>query len=274
MKRKKSIQVFGAGKQSWFGDQLLKMVSIAAALTAALAVILLLSYQVLSRSVFFQIEKVDVTGCSRTTPNRILAWSGLDVQTNLWEVRIKKLKKKLENDPWIKSADIERNWPNSLSIRIYERQAVAITNRETGLSYIDKNGVIFTEVGPHDMYDYPLITADEKIDGSKTGLKNALEFIRYAAKGSTSLPKQNISEIHMKPQGDMILFLADNPFPISLGRDKIGTKYHQLSKVLSWLYRKNKFDTAVFIDMNYMSGMQTAEKIRGRVLVRFEEQGA
>lgn len=265
------MRVFQTRKESWFGDHLLKMGTMGLAVFFSVLLVLFISYQGLSRSVFFQIEKVDIKGCKRTTPAEILAWSGLDIQTNLWTIRTGRLKEKLEADPWIARAEIDKNWPNRVAIRIRERKAVAILSKEQGLFFVDRKGVVFAEVLATDDHDYPIITVGQEQAEKETTemMEEALAFIRFAGDGSAAAPKQNVSEIHLAENGDLTVFMADHPVPISMGRGEVRKKYHMLSKVLSWLYRKEKFEAATSIDMNYMAGHETVADKSSMVMVRF-----
>lgn len=279
-KKKKSLHVYQTKKESWFGDQFLKFIWAGLSTLAVLGVVGFVAYQGLSRSVFFQIEKVDVSGCRRTSPQEILSFSDLDVQTNLWSIRTGRIRKKLERQDWIARADVSRNWPNRLTIIIRERVPVAIMTVESNLHFVDRSGAVFAEVLPGDDHDFPLITrAGVGTGPGRTtgfdagGLRDALDFIDYAGNGTAALPRQNISEIHIAAGGDLVLFMADQAFPILLGKENLKTKYYRLSRVLSWLYRKDNYEATAFIDMNYLppdeeGGGEGPE----RVLVSFDER--
>jgi cell division septal protein FtsQ len=277
-RKKKGLKVYRASNHSWFGDQLLKVISIAFAVIIAGGIIGIIAYQGLSRAVFFQVEAVDIKGCVRTTPNEILSWSGLDVKTNLWAVRIGRIRKKLESQNWIATAEVKRNWPNKLAIVVSERKPIALLSLKSGLFYVDRGGVVFAEVLPADDRDFPVITGlgIENVSqvNEEERLREALDFIVYAEKGTVALPKQNISEIHLAPEGDLVLFMADHAFPVYLGKGDMKTKYHRLSTVLSWLYRKQKYDLAASIDMNYMAGAEMDAASGGKVLVRMSDYKA
>jgi cell division protein FtsQ len=277
-RKKKGLKVYRASNQSWFGDQLLKMISISFAILIAGGIIVFIAYQGLSRSVFFQVEKVDIKGCVRTTPNEIFSWSGLDVKTNLWAVRIGRIRKNLESQDWIVTAEVKRNWPNKLAIVVRERKPIAQVSQKSGLYYVDRQGVVFAPVLPVDDRDYPVITGVEidNVPGVKEEeqLQEALDFIIFGEKGTVALPKQNISEIHLTAKGDLVLFLADHAFPVYLGRGDMKTKYYRLSTVLSWLYRKQKYDFTAAIDMNYLAGYDMDATSGGKVLVRMSDYKA
>jgi len=233
--------------------------------------------QGVSRSVFFQVDKVDITGCQRLNTRDVLSWSGLDIKTNLWTLRTKRVKKQLEKNNWIETATVKRKWPNTLQLKIRERVPIAIINQGPGLVYVDKKGVIISPVLHTDSLDFPVITGWEKNKKNQEQqgtewLQGALGFINYAGGGNPVLPRQNISEIHIGPDGQLTLYLADNPFPIYLGQGGMKKKYSRLTKVLSWLYRKKEFASTASINLNYLSGLgNEEEEPANRVLVSFSQ---
>ena len=277
-RKKKGLKVYRASNHSWFGDQLLKVISIVFGVIIMGGIAGIIAYQGLSRSVFFQVEAVDIKGCVKTTPNEIFSWSGLDVKTNLWAVRIGRIRKKLESQHWIATAEVKRNWPNKLTIVIRERKPLAMVSQKSGLYYVDRAGVVFAEVLPVDDRDFPVITGVEidKVPGVKEEerLLEALDFMIFGEKGTVALPKQNISEIHLTSEGNLVLFLADHAIPVYLGRGDLKTKYYRLSTVLSWLYRKQKYDSAAAIDMNYLAEAEMDPAGGGKVLVRMSDYKA
>lgn len=271
---RKGVRIRRAEQKKISSVKVLKRAGFSLGITCVLAVFLFFGYQSLSRSVFFQVEEVNVTGCQRTSVKQILAWSALDVQTNLWLVRSGRIKARLEARDWIEKVEVTRNWPNKLSIAVRERRPVALVSKKKGLSYVDERGVVFAETSAGDLYDFPVITgleSGQETAAGKTLLGDALFFLAQAGKGAVTLPRQNISEIHLDPARGLILYMADHPFPIVLGQGDMKKKYGRLTRVLSWLYNKKQFEQAESIDMNYLAGVDGEEKRGKRVLVRFAE---
>ena len=276
-KGKPPIDYHRKEKEKKFTGKLLLVASVLCGIIIVCSGITLLIYQGLSRSVFFQIDKVDITGCQRLNTAQVLSWSGLGINTNLWSLRTSKLRRHLEKHSWIETAMVKRKWPNELLIKIRERVPVAIINQESGLHYIDKKGVVISPVLPSDGLDFPIITGREQ-NGRTSSMENAswlqdaLDFIKYAGSGNPVLPKQNISEIHVGPEGQLTLYLADNPFPIYLGKGEMKKKYSRLNKVLTWLYKKKEFISTESIDLNYLADLkENGTGSINRVLVSFRE---
>jgi cell division protein FtsQ len=210
----------------------------------------------MERSDFFQVTAIRIQGCQRVTKNQVLELSGVDIHTNLLALDMDEVKERIEGHDWIERAEVERNWPNRLQITIRERVPVALASLKEGLHYVDRQGVAFAKVLPPEDLDYPVITGLSReqwptvVTGSPLG--EALQFIRLAGRGSTVLPGQSISEIHLEPAGSLVLFLVDRPFPIYLGKGEVATKYHRLTRVLNRLYKGNEFAATAYIRMDYL----------------------
>ncbi len=244
------------------GRRLLVVVSAFFLFFVVLAVIGSLLCSSLAKSDFFLISEIRINGCRMTTKRQILDLAGIDVHSNLLALDVGEVKKKLESHEWIERVVVRRDFPNLLLITVRERIQVALINLAEGLYYLDRNGICFAPALPPEDLDFPVISADNIIfndcNGSKeTGRKNqlmreALGFIRLAGRGNTVLPRQNISEIHLYDNGDLVLFLMDHPVPIYLGQGNMTAKYNKLVRVLSWLYRKDRFNSIAAIKVDYM----------------------
>lgn len=213
----------------------------------------MLVYHSLSRSDFFQITEIRINGIHRLRRDRILTLGRVRVGDNLLSLNTDKIKTRLAAEPWIAKAEVDREWPNRLIITIKERKPLCLLNQGGKLSYVDRHGRVFAAVEAGDELDYPVIsglpTAAKAGPGGPLSL--ALKFIHYAGLGSDFLPRQNISELHFRKKGGEILFLADRPFPIYLGKVIDRSSYSRLAKVLEWLYKHRKFKEVSYIKMGY-----------------------
>lgn len=248
------------------GRDLGRMVGRLLAGTVAVAVGLMLlawlTMALLAKSDFFQIESIKVSGSERFSSQEIVALAGLDIRSNLVAVKEKEVNRRLQENGWIRFATIKKTWPSQLAIKVRENKPVALLVRPDGsLTYMDRAGRLFAPVAMGDEYDLPVVTVEDEAMLTEQGaMKEVFDMLRYAGRGHVDLPKQNISQLLLAKNGDLSLFLADNPCPINLGQGKMWKKYKQLTRVLGWLYKKKKFASVAEINMDYLEG---------RVLVRF-----
>lgn len=221
-----------------------------------------LGYVGLSHSTFFEIESVKITGSSRFDDGEVLSIIGITNNTNLVAVDKDKIGEDLKKTGWVRRVTVRKVYPNSLEILIKERVPLAIVRQQQGLSYFDKRGVVFAGVKPGDDLDFPVVHfTDESMLATEESMKNITDFLKYTKNGNPALSIQNVSQILVDDQGNLLMYMADNPFPVKIGKTKMWQKYKRLVKVLGWLYKKKKFDTVTLIDLEYMEG---------RVLVSFQ----
>lgn len=87
---------------------------------------------VLSLTVFFPIEKIEVSGNKIYTKEQITQFSGIDLDDNLFLVNKEKTSAALEKQlPYVYSVQIKRSIPGTVSIKIVEaKESFAIQNNE------------------------------------------------------------------------------------------------------------------------------------------------
>lgn len=218
-------------------------------------------YHWLCRSDFFQMTAIDVEGNQDLTKNAIIHLAGIDVHSNLLAIDADEIEERIENNGWIEAANLRKEWPSRLRIEVKERRAVALLNTSKGLYYVDAKGRPFAPLTPSDELDFPVISglenaltfqeAEVQVEAKKE-LESVLNFLGWATRGSSSLPAQNISEVNFTNERDVIIFLADRPFPIFLGKEVGKKEYNRLAKVLYWLYKKKEFQDVAYIRLDYM----------------------
>lgn len=92
-------------------------------------VLCVLFYLFLHSSVF-NIKKITTESSQRFTSEQIQKMAGLKKGMNLFEFRCSTCENRLEEDPYIKEADVKRKLPSGVEVRLTERkEAAAVYNR-------------------------------------------------------------------------------------------------------------------------------------------------
>ncbi|HEY7982184.1 MAG TPA: FtsQ-type POTRA domain-containing protein [Candidatus Eremiobacteraceae bacterium] len=73
----------------------------------------------------FALDTVNVSGCSRSTADDVLAAAALPTGTNIWLLDTAAAEKRIESLAWTGSARIDRAWPNRVSVTVVERRPAA-----------------------------------------------------------------------------------------------------------------------------------------------------
>jgi len=106
----------------------------------SLVSIVVIGYEALHSSLF-SVRHVSILGNSETTDQQILAASGLEKHPALINLSIAADEAAIERLPWINQADVRRNWPDSATVVVTERDPVAtyrVAKAEFGL--VDQTG--------------------------------------------------------------------------------------------------------------------------------------
>lgn len=224
-------------------------------------------FQTLERSGTFSVRRVTVLGNRMSNEAQIRTLAEIKQGDQLFSVPPEEIAERVRQHPWVDQVEVERVWPDTLTIRVHEYRPLAMINiegKQQGLFYLDHRGIIFTPVESLQDIDYPVITGFVPPDGSGEvpGLdlgegaigKDVCDFLHVAARGNPILPLQSISEIHMNREKGIIVYLVEHPFPIYVGYGNVEKRYYQLVKLLERFYRKERIEGIEEIRMDYHQG--------------------
>ncbi len=214
---------------------------------------------------FFAVSQISFSGCTLVSEEKLREVSKIiPFQTNLFGLDSSVVEEKLLTIPWVAQAEVKKNWPSTIEISIVENVPVALLHNplsvESQLHYIDRNGVPFLAAEPGSDIDFPVITGLLDIDDlqrRKTALNEVLIFLKRIGRNHPYLPAQSVSEIHLNPEGEMVIYLTEYPFPIFFGEGDTKRKYSKLIQVLKALYVKQNGRESIsnikYIQMDYLN---------------------
>lgn len=108
-----------------------------------------------------RIEEVLVEGRMRTDGEEILARLGLDVGRPILAVSPAAARAELEALPWVRSASVERQLPDTLYIRLTEREPLALWQDQGVIRVIDRDGTVIPGVEPRRFAHLPLVVGPD-----------------------------------------------------------------------------------------------------------------
>lgn len=94
------------------------------------------------RSPYFAAEHVSVEGAVRLTAGRVLRIGGVEPGQNVVTLDTDAAERRLEADPWIASASVTTDLPDTIIVRITERVAVAAVETSQGWEVVAADGVV------------------------------------------------------------------------------------------------------------------------------------
>ncbi len=202
------------------------------------------------------LHRIVVDGLVVLPERDVVARAAVPLNTPLDNVDILEVKRRLLNEPFIRRATVNRQYPDMLRIHVVERTPVASLNCGQ-LLYVDTEGVLLPPVRSSARLDLPVISGIGGIQGAPMGqvcanaeLAEALSVVRTAATVDSGL-MHFISEINMNNGGDIDLFPADANVRIVLGRGDLGKKFVVLHAFWHNFISSTNPDQVEYIDLRF-----------------------
>ena len=194
-----------------------------------------LALRILLESGYFGVEQIRITNLKRLSSEEIVAESDIRGGDNIFKLDLEMIGKKIEENPWVARADIERIFPREVVIKITEREERAIINLNY-LYYVDSKGEIFKQLSSQDRLDYPVITGLDrdyflsKPKKAEALLTKAIGLLDLLS-ANTIFTIDHISEIHIDLKDGFILTTNQAGIPVMLGHGQFKQKLARLEKI-------------------------------------------
>jgi cell division protein FtsQ len=191
--------------------------------------------RLLVASDLFQVSQIQVQNQQRVTAEEIIGLSDIRPGVSTFSLDLQLIGRKIEENPWIAEARVERIYPDEVLIQVRERQVKAIINLGY-LYYVDEAGEIFKLLDPGDHLDYPALTGlDQKyfLEQPKEArqlLADAVALLNEMAERS-SFNLDEVSELRLHPQDGITLYTMQGGVPVQMGFGNYTGKLDRLERV-------------------------------------------
>jgi len=230
-----------------------------------------LMYDLIIQCDYFKAKNLTITGNQMFSDKQIISQADLKKGTNIFSVNLSIVEKRLLAHPWIAEADISRELPSGINIRIKEHNAVAVV--DLGRRFLINNkGKIFKEFTTGDPDVLPVINGLRYSDISITpelrshgsGKSNmalymkersnpfdaVMDVLRLGQRAESILPNKLIRQIVVDREIGITIYAFNKIKEIKLGYKNYADKYDLLKKVLLYIKNINSFQDLVSIDLN------------------------
>lgn len=206
-----------------------------------------------TKSPRFSVKTIAVEGASKLSPEAIAKAGGVAVGANVFSVDLDQAKRAIEKEPYVAEATVTRKLPNTINIKVVEREAAIIVALEDKLFLATQEGDVFKELAPEDVYDLPVVTGikPELAVNDREGLtllvRRALDVIDEVNK--TSITKRYpVQEVHLQVDGTCELIVGREGIAIHLGNPPFKGKLEQADRVLVEIQKRKSNASVIFLD--------------------------
>ena len=224
-------------------------------LVAVMSFAFIFGYDLFTQSDFFRTQKISVKGCERLDRQDVIHQAKLDLGMNIFSVNLATTRKRLLAHPWILEADVSREIPKAIHIRIREHEPLAII--DVGRKFLlNRKGEIFKEWQRADPVSLPVVYGLSFADfnvGSRPinrPFKAVMIVLKLGLRSNSILANRDIKSIHVDKDIGLTVYADNRLGALKLGYDDYSNKYKRLEEVLSYLEKKEKILAMKSIDLN------------------------
>jgi cell division protein FtsQ len=207
-------------------------------LASVIGYLLFSGYNFLISTPRFQIQDVTFRGNHVINNSQILEWLGPVIGENLIAIDLVGLSKRLSDHPWVKTASIQRIFPQGLEFEITERVPYARVKKDQ-IYLMDNSGFILSPEKPGYGHLPLIILHDSKEkDVSNEELLNSLKIMDYF--NQLSFFKNNPLEVAELVGPSRVLFNSRNQgFKIQMSIDELNEGFKKFMIILDSLEDEN-----------------------------------
>jgi len=214
---------------------------------------------------YFAARQMSIEGTRRLTPEQVARQARVRIGDNILAVNLALVRKRLLAHPWIAEAEVRREIPSRLIIRVKEQNALALVN--IGQKFlINHQGQIFKAWEPSDPGNLPVVSGLDVSDLTVYGqeqsseknrapalsapFKAVMQVLQMGLQQGSILPNRLVRQIKVDRQIGLTLYAFDSIKAINLGYSDYPGKYHALANLFSYLKRQPSIFDVDRIDLN------------------------
>lgn len=203
--------------------------------------VMLLAGYVLLQSPFFIITKITVEGNNNVTAEEIVQVSGLVTGMNIFKADLTIASAKVKVLPMIKEIEIIRDFPDTIVLKVIERQPAVLVVMDSDFVELDAEGY-YLRKGNVATAGLPVVTGVQ-LRALGPGYKIADKGLNVALQVVQELAEQlrnNLSEVHVNNVGLVTIYTLDG-IECKLGTaEDVGIKGDYFLQVIEELREGNK----------------------------------
>ncbi len=206
---------------------------------------------------YFQLREIHFKGTTHVSEESLRLLIQKASPPNLLQIDLEHVRRVVETEAWVKSAEVRRKLPDELYIYVDERQPAAVAAIDRELYIVDEEGTILDRQKSDYLLDRPVVKGLRNLtpedaqnhNSSRMGVyKRLLTELSSGEKDHAA----SVSEVDVENPERIGIILDHDPVPIYLGGNRFLERYQRFLSQRS-LYRELKREHGLieYIDLSY-----------------------
>lgn len=202
------------------------------------------------------IKDVRVSGTRLLSAKDVIALAAIDRSQKLYALDINAVRRRVETNPYVESAEIIRDVRGNIMIVVHERvPVVAVVNDKT--VYLDDSARVLPQVQSTQVLDLPLLTgsmrAEDFVPGKKVHNESVLRALGLldTARAFGDDLYHRISEVHVAGDGALVCYTAESGIPVAFGQGGVAVKLAKLDGFWKQYVAREGAQALNYIDLRF-----------------------
>lgn len=191
-----------------------------------------------------EIKKVSVVGLKRVEVHQVLSRAGLPDGANVFSVSLEEVRERVEGLKWVRFATVQRVLPDTIGIKIVERQPVGLARMRGSILQFDVEGELL-EQDRGSGVNFPILDGLKAKDNEGNQMKVAL----YLKIMEDLHGQSELSEIHINDEGEVSVVSLTEPLLVKLGASDFRTRWARYLQLRTRI--QQDYPDAVQVDFRF-----------------------
>lgn len=202
-----------------------------------------------------RVKTIRVEGIEKLTKEEVLACAGITSDDCIFLLSPWLIRHRLQKMASVYACEVERRFPDKLTIRIQERTPLATLVVANRMYVLDKEGNVLRELGPFETHVGVLITQPAGITTVEVGERITAPAVQgainvYRAYARTQASKYlKLSEISAQQASRICMYCDDLKCEIRWGREDFEKQAWKLDVL--WKARNGHLDSKEYVDLRF-----------------------
>jgi cell division protein FtsQ len=203
-----------------------------------------------------RVATVSVTGNAVVGEKDILALAKISKEEKLYSVDLLAAQQRILQNAFVRSAVVNREAPDRISITIEERQPLAAVVLDR-MEYLDAEGVVLPAARSSSLFDLPVLTGSfqpaDFVPGKRTtrdDVNEALQILETARRINDALYRR-ISEVHVEGGKDIIMYGSEYGVPVIMGHGDVAEKLVKFEGFWKQVVLHQGADRLEYVDLRF-----------------------
>lgn len=201
----------------------------------------------------FAVSEIVTSGGKRRAPEDLASTAGIAKGQNVFSIDLEGARARLAADPWIERAEVARQLPGTIVLRVVEREAAGLVAMAEGTYLVTRDGAVIKRVEAGDPLAYHVVTGISlgALTGDREGatrtIRRALD-LAFDYDRSPLAQRSPVEEVHVEPNGDMSLVVGKSNVTLRMGGAPYRRKLDQAVRIVAELDRRGAKPDVIMLD--------------------------